>query len=442
MFPTSIPDLYQRFLESQRVVSIDSRRISPGCLFFALKGERFDGNAYAAEALRQGASWAVIDDPAVAGEHERFLWVDDALGSLQQLATHHRRQFDIPLLAITGSNGKTTTKELIAAVLFSQYRLHFTQGNLNNHIGVPLTLLAMPPETEVAVIEMGANHQGEIDLLCRIALPTHGIITNIGKAHLEGFGGIEGVKKGKSELYRFLAAHGGVAFINQDEPFLGELAAPVGKKVFYREAAEGEGDFDRGYGIRLLAEKPFIRAAFEAEGSDFPIDSYLPGRHNFQNIKTAIAIGKYFKVPPAKIVRAIATYLPSNNRSQWLQQGTNSVLLDAYNANPTSMSHALQAFAGSPGERRVAILGEMLELGAESAAEHRKVLEYARSLPEIDQVLTVGAGFAEASRALAIPHFPDLLELQRWLEDHPVEGASVLLKASRGVGLERILPYL
>ena len=211
---------------------------------------------------------------------------------------------------------------------------------------------------------------------------------------------------------------------------------------FHREAAEGEGDFDRGYGIRLLAEKPFIRAAFEAEGSDFPIDSYLPGRHNFQNIKTAIAIGKYFKVPPAKIVRAIATYLPSNNRSQWLQQGTNSVLLDAYNANPTSMSHALQAFAGSPGERRVAILGEMLELGAESAAEHRKVLEYARSLPEIDQVLTVGAGFAEASRALAIPHFPDLLELQRWLEDHPVEGASVLLKASRGVGLERILPYL
>ncbi|MCO6476521.1 MAG: UDP-N-acetylmuramoylalanyl-D-glutamyl-2, 6-diaminopimelate--D-alanyl-D-alanine ligase, partial [Phaeodactylibacter sp.] len=259
--------LYELYLGHPKV-AIDSRRVEGGSLFFAIKGERFDGNHFAAAALAAGAAYAIVDDPAVV-RGERYILVNDSLAALQDLARHHRRQFFIPVIGITGSNGKTTTKELAAAVLGSHYRLHFTQGNLNNHIGVPLTLLAMPADIEVAIIEMGANHQGEIDFLSRIAEPSHGLITNIGKAHLEGFGGIEGVKKGKSELYRFLAETDGMAFINRDEHFLEGLAAPVEKKVFYRRS-EKPSLAERDFEVKLLDTKPFVRVAFiDKEGNEY-----------------------------------------------------------------------------------------------------------------------------------------------------------------------------
>ncbi|MCB0592947.1 MAG: UDP-N-acetylmuramoyl-tripeptide--D-alanyl-D-alanine ligase [Lewinellaceae bacterium] len=429
-------ELYQLYLKHSKVV-IDSRQAEPGSLFFAIKGERFDGNQFAAAALAAGASFAVVDDPAAA-QGDRYIVVKDSLSALQELARHHRRQFFIPVIAITGSNGKTTTKELAAAVLGSHYRLHYTRGNLNNHIGVPLTLLAMSPGIEAAIIEMGANHQGEIDFLSRIAEPSHGLITNIGKAHLEGFGGIEGVKKGKSELYRFLAETGGMAFVNRDEPFLEALAAPVKKKVFYRRS-EKPSLLERDFEIKLLGTSPFVRAAFiDREEKAYRVNSRLIGAYNFNNIMTAIALGKYFKVPGEKIVQSIEGYVPGNMRSQILERGGNTFILDAYNANPSSMREAILTFATLKNRRRIAILGDMLELGDESRQEHERIAGLAAQ-QGFDDVVFVGPEFKAAALAHGFRHFANVAELKQWFGAQHFRDCHFLIKGSRGIRLEEVL---
>lgn len=431
-----ISSLYQLFLASGKV-STDSRKIEPGSIFFALRGDKFDGNQYAQTALEQGAAYAVVDDPKLS-DNERCIVVDDVLQTLQQLARYHRRQLHIPIIAVTGSNGKTTTKELIAAVLGSQYPMYYTQGNLNNHIGVPLTLLKLDPRIEVAVIEMGANHQGEIDQLCRIAEPTHGLITNIGKAHLEGFGGIEGVKKGKSELYRYLAETGGLAFVNTDEAFLLELSSPVKKRIFY-ELSEAPAPQHKPYEVKLLQLQPFIRVAFLDENEELiEAGSKLMGQHNFQNIKTAVTLGKYFKVPGAKIKAAIENYNPNMNRSQTVPWGSNSILLDAYNANPSSMEATLRTFAENEAKHKVVILGDMFELGDEAASEHQRIAQLALDLG-FQQVILAGQNFAAPAQQLGCLHFPDVATLKTWFNAHHWENTALLIKGSRGMALERVL---
>ncbi len=433
----STTELYEVFLEHPRVCT-DTRALQQGDLFIALRGERFDGNQFAKSALEQGAAFALVDDPEVVSS-EQFLLVEDALASLQDLARHHRRQLEIPVIAITGSNGKTTTKELTAAVMNSRYRTPFTQGNLNNHIGVPLSLLRIKHSAEAAIIEMGANHQREIDFLCRIAEPTHGLITNIGYAHLEGFGGLEGVKKGKSELYQYLAETGGVAFVNEDEQYLEELAKGVGRVIYYHDSAEPS-PAKVPMEIKSLRLQPSIQVAFldAATGELIETDSHLSGKHNLQNIKTAVAVGKYFKIDAPRIARAIATYVPQNNRSQWTDWRGIQVLLDAYNANPSSMRASLENFSRLAGGPKLAILGDMLELGDSSVDQHQALASWAQSLPLKDLVL-VGPLFSLAGTALGIRHFDSIGSLQKWFDPHNWEDGQILIKGSRGMALERLI---
>jgi UDP-N-acetylmuramoyl-tripeptide--D-alanyl-D-alanine ligase len=429
--------LYELYKKHPKV-STDSRSIEAGDLFFALKGDHFNGNLYAGDAIAKGAAYAVVDDPAVV-QSDAYILVEDVLTVLQHLARHHRRQFTIPVIGITGSNGKTTTKELVSAVLGSQYKLHFTQGNLNNHIGVPLTLLSIPMDIEVAVIEMGANHQGEINFLCEIAEPSHGLITNIGKAHLEGFGGIEGVKKGKSELYRFLGRTGGMAFINKDAQFLESLAESVKKKVFYRKSASPSMDV-ADLEVGLVAAIPFIEVAFldRATQQLVQVQTNLHGIYNFDNIMTAIAIGKYFKVPGQKIKAAIASYTPSNNRSQLLQKGTNTFVMDAYNANPTSMRAALHAFANMEATKKIAVIGSMLELGEESMIEHHQIAALAKE-QAYDHLILIGREFKESALKHDLPHFEDVSSLKAWFDQQSFDGFHIFLKGSRGIRLEQLI---
>ncbi len=428
--------LYQFFLQYPSVVT-DSRQVKTGDLFFALKGERFDGNQFAMQAIRQGAAFAIVDDPSVATSHH-FILVEDVLKALQNLAKHHRRQFEIPVIGVCGSNGKTTTKDLISAVLSSHYPTHFTQGNLNNHIGVPLSLLSMPAKTEVAVIEMGANSQGEIDFLCQIVEPTHGLITNIGKEHLEGFGGLEGVKQGESEIYRYLAAHNGMAFVNIDEPFLEELASTVSKKLFYGNSD----DLDLShplYEVRLLGAFPFVELAFLTEsGEVITVKSQLYGKYNFPNIMTAIVLGKYFKVPEQKIKAAIENYQPKSNRSQILTLDSNTFIMDAYNANPSSMEKAILNFKEWQAEAKVAILGDMLELGAASQAEHQAIGALALQ-QDFDQLILVGKEFKAAIVSDHCLHFDTVEDLRQWFDQQHFQHTTFLLKASRGIQLEKLI---
>ncbi len=427
----SIADLYDLFRASTGVCT-DTRMIADGNLFFALKGANFDGNRFAQQALDAGANYAVVDDPKWEG-HAQMVVVSDVLSSLQDLATYHRQQFDIPLLAITGSNGKTTTKELISRVMDSHYPVHYTKGNFNNHIGVPLTLLAMPLGTEMAVIEMGANHQKEIAALCQIARPTHGIITNIGKAHLEGFGGIEGVKKGKGELYDYLAQHRGLAFINRDEAFLTDMAQAVAVKLFYQRT-QRPGLFQ----FQLLDDDNFLQLAFkDYDGRETVIRSQLTGAYNFHNIMAAVAIGVYFKVPADRIKSAVESYIPKNNRSQLLEWHGNQVILDAYNANPSSMEHALRNLERKPAADKLAILGDMLELGEVSPAEHLQIATLAKSVTP--NLILVGKEFKAAAEQLQLQHFEGALDLRPWLHEQNYQDKLILIKGSRGIGLERIL---
>ncbi|MEM9821515.1 MAG: UDP-N-acetylmuramoyl-tripeptide--D-alanyl-D-alanine ligase [Bacteroidota bacterium] len=434
----SIESLYPYFLQYPNVIT-DSRKIEPNCLFFALKGPNFNGNQYAKEALEKGAAYAIIDEVADQLD-DRHLLVEDVLTTLQQLARYHRQQMEIPVLAITGSNGKTTTKALISEVMSSHYRTHFTKGNFNNHIGVPLTLLAMPQDTEVAIIEMGANHQGEIALLCSIAQPTHGLITNIGKAHLEGFGGLEGVKKGKGELYDYLAKVGGLAFVNLDEAHLADLSEKVTHRIFYLKSETLDPAIHHLETV-MLEDRPVLSAAFLNENEELvKLQSHLMGEYNFQNIMSAIAIGRYFKVPGGKIKAAIEGYIPQNNRSQMVRQGDNTYLLDAYNANPTSMINALNYFAGIETDAKIAILGDMLELGEYSQQEHQAILDHALNLA-IQTIVLVGKAFQQ----LETQHLPQVYQFEHaeatnhWLAEQHFENHHFLIKGSRGIALERIL---
>lgn len=433
----ALETLYALFRQHPEVCT-DTRKLTQGCLFFALKGESFDGNRFAAQALAQGAAYAVIDDPAFQTS-DRCLLVADVLTTLQQLSTHHRRQFDIPVIAVGGSNGKTTTKELLSAVLGSHYPCHFTKGNLNNHIGVPLTLLDMPMKTEVAVIEMGTNQPGDIEVLCRIAQPTHGLLTNIGKEHLEGFGSLAGVKKAEGELYQYLSKSKGCVFVNTSEKYLAAMARRNPVRVLYGQTKMDYPD-NGNIDVQLLSESPFICAGFVSdEGPAVQVQTQLVGRHNFNNVMTAIALGIYFKVPAAKIKAALESYTPSNNRSQLLRRGACTILLDAYNANPSSMRPALETLAAMKASRKIAILGDMLELGADSLKEHQAMLRLAAKL-KLDQLVLVGSEFGHtAYERFGALHFPDAEAAKAWFASQVFDDTAILLKGSRGIRLESIL---
>lgn len=422
-------ELLYKLFRQYPVVVTDSRQVKPGSIFFALKGENFNGNRYAQAALEAGAMCAVVDERQYSADH-RCLLVDDVLSTLQQLARFHRRQLTIPFIGITGSNGKTTTKELIARVLSSKYKTCFTQGNLNNHIGVPLTLLSVTADDEMAVVEMGANHPGEIADLCAIAEPDSGLITNIGRAHLEGFGGFEGVVKTKTELYNHLRNNGGSAFVNGANPLLIQHSEGI-KRITY---GNGQADITG----HLLPGGPKISLAFEHQHREYIINTQLVGGYNFDNVMAAIAIGLTYGVEPEKITDAISHYQPSNHRSQWLDTGKNQVVIDAYNANPSSMEAALEVFAGIESDRsRVMILGGMRELGTESEAEHRQIVRRALAISPWRLIL-VGEEF----RNMHNDWFANVDQLAGHLAQEPVTGALILVKGSRGNKLETILPLL
>jgi len=390
---------------------------------------------FATQAIEQGAAYAIIDDTNL-NKHKQFILVEDVITTLQQLATHHRNQFEIPVIGITGSNGKTTTKELISTVLESHYPTHYTKGNFNNHIGVPLTLLAMPADTEVAIIEMGANHVGEIDFLCQIAAPTHGLITNVGEAHLEGFGSFEGVKTAKGELYKYLEKNKGLAFINKNEEYLQEMAGPNLYKVLYTKSIAPDLKVPI-FETKLVAANPFVEIAFLSKtGISQSIKSQLIGLYNFNNIMTAVTLARYFKVPYKKIKASIENYTPSNNRSQIIEKGTNKFLLDAYNANITSMTKALESFASYEEQNKIAIIGDMLELGEYSIEAHTKIIDLAKKLDL--EILTVGKEFNQLNRK-GIKHFRDTATLKTWFWKQSFENTFFLLKGSRGIGLEKLL---
>lgn len=432
----NLPDIYKAFRNSSGIVT-DSRKIKENCFFVSLKGPHFNGNAFAAEALSKGAAYVVIDEIEYKTEDRCFL-VADGLELLQQLARFHREQFSIPVIAVTGSNGKTTTKELLAAALSTTYQTHYTAGNFNNHIGVPLTLLSMSMLTEVAIIEMGANHQGEIAALCKITKPTHGVITNIGKAHLEGFGGLEGVKKGKGELYEYLAANNGVAFINKDEKFLEGLAAAVFRKIFYKSSVDLNIN-NPVFELKLVQQHPYLQAGvLSLPGQMVIIETQLSGLYNFNNIMTAVAISRYFKVIVPNIKKAVASYLPKNNRSEIRQVGSNTFLLDAYNANPTSMAAALDNFDNIKADKKLVILGDMLELGNASSIEHQKIINRLGDRSDVDTVV-VGTHFEAVARAQQVKHFPDVAALKKWFDKAKITNTHILLKGSRGIGLEKLL---
>ena len=437
----STSDLYDKFLTCSGV-STDTRRITPDCLLVALRGATFDGNTCAEPARAAGARYALVDDAAVAARDPRCLLVADTLLALQDLARHHRRQLTIPVIGLTGSNGKTTTKELIAAVLSTRFRTHATVGNLNNHIGVPLTLLALrtdnnPTPYEIAVVEMGANHQREIALLCSIAQPSHGLITNIGKAHLEGFGGIEGVRKGKGELYDYLAATAGTVFINSRDTVLTAMYRERLKSI-RSETTFAQAIFYPGEPVELLSESPVTYRDTTGQLTT----THLPGRYNFDNILAAQAIGQHFGISAADANAAIAAYNPTNNRSQLIRRGSNTILLDAYNANPSSMAAAVRQFAATPASRRVVILGDMYELGSESEAEHAALGKLVAEA-NFDLVILAGQDMKYALTHLPKAYYiPDKFSLHNWLMDHPMTDTHILVKGSRGMGLESVLPFI
>ena len=448
MTSTPMPTpLYAHYLAAQGQVSTDSRQPQPGTLFFALNGPSFRGADFAAGALAKGASHAVVDDEALAThDPARYTYAPDPLAALQALAREHRRHFAGPVLAVTGSNGKTTTKELLTVVLAQKYNVLATIGNLNNHIGVPLTLLRLKPaEHDFAVIEMGANHRGEIADYCQWAEPTHGLITNIGKAHLEGFGGEAGIAKGKGELFDYLAAHGGTLFINTLDAKIADVAvAAVGANAagLAPRRATYPGPADT-YPTAFLKADPALHLRL---GDGTEVAAQLTGEYNFPNLAAAAAVGAFFEVPTTKIAAALATYNPQNNRSQLVHTDYgNDLILDAYNANPSSMAAALRSFAARPapaGQGRVAILGDMFELGETSAAEHRALGELLAELRLANAVLIGPLMQAAAAAHPAAHYFTDKATAAEWLAHHPLAGQLVLLKGSRGMGLETLLPLL
>ncbi len=430
-----IERLYKLY-RSSTGVSTDTRNIKDGNVFFALKGPNFNANEFAPKALEAGASLVVIDEEAfaVSGD-ERYFLVDDALTALQQLANYRRKQLSIPIIGLTGSNGKTTSKELLHAVLKTKYKTSATIGNLNNHIGVPLTLLAIPDDTEITIIEMGANKQGDIKELCDIADPTHGFITNIGKAQLEGMGGPEGVLKTKTELFQHLRENKGTVFINSQDPILSNMAKRFESPVMY----PAKGDFCE---VIFEDANPFVQ--FRVEGNSAIHTSHMIGAYNFGNIANAITIGKFFDVPMEGAVEAVKAYNPSNMRSQLVEKRSNLIILDAYNANPSSMEVAIDTFGKMTGKKhKMVILGDMYELGDSTEEEHAKLGEIV-SKYEFDKICFTGkhvqAALAKAPmRAL---YFPDPFSFRNWLQDSKFEDHLILIKGSRGMKLEGLVDFI
>lgn len=420
---SDINELYGCFEECSCVVT-DSRRIVPDSLFFALGGERFDGNRFVADALRGGARYAVADSDSPAAENpdlaDRIIRVGNSLEALQALAREHRRRLAIPIIGIVGSNGKTTTKELTARVLAEKFEVYATHGNLNNHIGIPLTLLSMTRDTQFGVVEMGASACGEIAALCAISEPNYGLITNIGRAHLEGFGGVEGIRRGKGELFDFLEANGGRAFVPTEDATLVAMA---------RERE----DMAVEYYSRTIADG---------------IQSRMVGEYNRANIAAAIAVGRYFDIDMERMREAVSSYEPDNNRSQTIRTGRNTVIADCYNANPSSMQAAIGTLAAREAAQRMLILGDMLELGRWSGEEHRRIVCLAAAVPDAE-LLLIGREFSAAAGSIpgisenaAVRTFPDTDSAAEYLKANPPSGATVLVKGSRGMALERLIPLL
>jgi UDP-N-acetylmuramoyl-tripeptide--D-alanyl-D-alanine ligase len=421
--------LLEFFLSSSGVCT-DTRKIQAGNLFFALKGPNFNANALAKEAIEKGALAAVIDDSAYEIS-DKTLLVEDGLQALQDLARDFRNTLSIPVIGLTGSNGKTTTKELLFSVLSQKFHCYATAGNLNNHIGVPLSILQIKPNHEVAVIEMGANKQGDIKELVEIAQPTHSLITNIGKAHLEGFGGEAGVRKGKGELFDYVAQHGGTVFLPKEKNVVHEMseARGISTCIIANEAMPTE----------LIEAKPTVTFSC-ADGSI--VKSHLPGIYNFENIQMAIAVGKAFGLSDEACSRGISSYIPTNHRSQFIKIGSNQVLMDAYNANPSSMEAAISHFAETENNPKIVILGDMFELGDLSAKEHASLGKLIAGFP-FSKVLLVGAHMQHA--LINLPqayYFPDKFGLHNWLQDNPITNSFLLVKGSRGIQLESVLAFL
>ena len=416
-----IPKLYEIY-KTHYLVTTDTRAIPTNSLFFALKGDHFNGNSFAVQALSLGARFAIIDEKAYQTD-KRMILVADALQTLQDLANYHRKQLQLPIIGLTGSNGKTTTKELIHAVLQQKFKTVATKGNLNNHIGVPLTLLSMTPDTALGIVEMGANHQQEIAFLSSICEPDFGYITNFGKAHLEGFGGLEGVIKGKSELFDFIRANHKMVFVNPTDPIQMAKTSDISRILFDME------------NIQFVGMNPYLQLSLDGKN----IQTQLMGDYNFPNIAAAITIGLYFGVPIAAISKAIEGYVPQNNRSQIVKTTHNTLILDAYNANPSSMKVALENFAVLNESQKVVILGDMFELGEDSAHEHQAIADLAASL-NFETLFLVGKNF----HGVSINHatFSDFESLQAQLTKQPLHQKTILIKGSRGMKLERLLEFL
>ena len=428
----STKDLYEIFLAHPSICT-DSRKLRPGDLFFALKGESFNGNRYAAEVLEKGAAYAIVDEEIPETQLlDRLLPVENVLKSLQALAGYHRDQFSIPFIGITGSNGKTTTKELIHVVLSEKYRTYTTEGNLNNHIGIPLTLLKIKKDAEMAIVEMGANHLREIAGYCVYTRPTHGIITNCGKAHLEGFGSIKGVRQGKGELYDYLRAHGGTAFVMWDYDYLQEMSKGISEIITYGSAHASVTGVEE-------SSNPHLRLRVTGGVNLDQIQTQLTGNYNLPNVLAAVTIGNYFHVDPMDIKKGIEKYAPSNSRSQLILSGSNSIVLDAYNANPSSMKLAIEHFRHFPADHKILLLGSMAELGAESLREHEIIL---RQIAGSDwkEVILVGGDF------LRIDHpyrsFPNADEAAKWLKLQSFKNTAFLVKGSRSMQMEKTLEGL
>lgn len=424
----NIPQLHKLFLANSGI-STDTRKIKPGSIFFALKGEKFNANEFAAEAIAKGAAYAVIDEQ-LAG-NDKFIKVEDSLKALQELASYHRQYLNIPILALTGSNGKTTTKELFNTVLSRKYRTVATVGNLNNHIGVPLTLLSMNRGTELGIVEMGANHQKEIEFLCNIALPDFGYITNFGKAHLEGFGGVEGVVKGKKELYRHLKEREKMLFLNLDDPLQKEEQEYVHTFTF---GSTPQADVT----IEFTSRDSF--AGIKAE--DLEITGNLTGAYNSTNMAGAYAIATFFKIPKAEIKKALEEYIPQNNRSQIILKDNRKIIMDAYNANPSSMAAALSNLNEMSMSPKIAILGDMFELGDMARAEHQEILEnYENSA--VNKIYLIGSNFAATNPGSErVKKFDTFEDFKNWFQPSEFNQGVILIKGSRGMALERVLELL
>lgn len=426
----NISELYHLYKQHPSVQT-DTRKLAEGDIYFALKGENFNGNTFASQALEKGAAYAIVDEEQYATGDE-YILVDDVLSTLQQLAKYHRQQLDIPFIAITGSNGKTTTKELVTTVLRTRYKITATKGNLNNHIGVPLTILSIPSDTEIAVIEMGANHQKEIESYCKIALPTHGIITNCGKAHIEGFGGVDGVRKGKGELYDFIKANNGIIFRNADLDYFVSMASGIQHQVTY-------GSANADYIGKPLTDDIFLKVAILNSGAETTINTNLVGDYNYHNVMVAVAIGMHFNIDIDTIKKAIASYTPDNSRSQWTSIGSNKVISDAYNANPTSMRAAILNFSKANTPNKILWLGGMKEMGDTEAEEHQELVDLINEY-SWEQVILVGPEFTGISHDHL--HFNTSEEAASYVNENQPENASILVKGSRSTKMETMIEAL